>query len=51
MIVDPKSEHLRTGLIARNDNLRCLDVIQKGENRLFLFGAHDRVRLAPLKCR
>jgi hypothetical protein len=51
MIVDPKSEHLRTGLNARNDNLRCLDDIQKGENRLLRFGAHDWVRLAPLECR
>jgi len=51
MIVDPKSEHLRPGLFARDDNLRCLDDIQKGENRLFLFGVYGRVRLAPLNCR
>jgi len=35
MVVAPKSEHLRTGLIARIDNLRCLDENQKGVNRPF----------------
>jgi hypothetical protein len=35
MVVAPKSEHLRTGLIARNDNLRQLDENQKGVNRPF----------------
>ena len=34
-MVAPKDEHLRTGLIARNANLRGLDENQKGENRPF----------------
>jgi len=35
MIVDPESEHLRTGLIARHHNLRQLNENQKDENRPF----------------
>jgi len=35
MVVAPKNEHLRTGLIARHDNLRRLDENQKGVNRPF----------------
>jgi len=35
MIVFPKNEDLRTGLIARHHNLRRLDENQKRENRPF----------------
>jgi len=35
MMVAPKNEHLRTGLIARHHNLRLLDENQKRENRPF----------------
>jgi len=35
MVVAPWSEHLRTGLIARHNNLRGLDENQKDENRPF----------------
>lgn len=42
----PKNEHLRTGLIARHHNLRCLDENQKDENRPISFGLYHQVRLA-----
>jgi len=35
MVIAPNSEHLRTELIARIDNLRGLDENQKGVNRPF----------------
>ena len=47
MMVAPKNEHLRTGLIARHHNLRRLDENQKRENRAFRFGPYHQVRLAP----
>jgi len=35
MMMAPKNEHLRTGLIARHHNLRRVDEIHKRENRPF----------------
>ena len=37
--------------ITRNDNLRVIDQSDQGENRPFLYGLNDLVRLLQLGCR